>query len=132
MNRLLIAVALCAALALSAGGCTWARFRTNVEDFYSKADQVIPGRTSGKDLPRILGTPPNVIMDLEGKKQVYVYNFGDAKTAALTLLLLNVSKTNRGDDHAYFIVNAGGVVEEKLISTNSRDLPWQWWAFGGE
>lgn len=130
MARFLMATGLCIALGMAAGGCTWARQRTNVADFHQKVESVIPGTTRADQLKSILGTEPNTRVNAAGGKTIYVYNFGDAKTKGLTLLLINISKTNVGGDTAYLVVNRQGVVEEMFISSNSKDLPWEFWAFG--
>ena len=130
MARLLMATGLCIALGMAAGGCTWARQRTNVADFHQKVGSVIPGTTRADQLKSILGTEPNTRVNAAGGKTIYVYNFGDAKTKGLTLLLINISKTNVGGDTAYLVVNRQGVVEEMFISSNSKDLPWEFLAFG--
>lgn len=111
-------------------GCTFARVRTNAEDFHEKIASIVPGETTGEELVTILGSEPNATIELWGGRTVYVYTFGDAKTMGLTLLLLNISKTNVGMDAAYFIID-GGVVSRMFVSSYSKDLPWDWWAFGG-
>jgi hypothetical protein len=120
------------ALALLAGGCSFARVRTNAEDFHERVKAVVPGVTRGEELRAILGSDPNASLDLwGGTGWILVYAFGDSKTAAFNLLLFNVSKTNVGIDSAYFIVDSDGVVQEMFVSDYSKDLPWEWWAFGG-
>ena len=85
-------------LPLLLGACTFARQKINVEGFHEKAEQIVPGKTKAADLSKILGSPPNAVLPLKDGKKVYVYTFGEGKTAGLTLILFNVSKTNLGID----------------------------------
>lgn len=115
---------------IAVSGCTWSRAKVNVEDFHERAARVKVGVTKAADLQGIFGSAPNSILPGKDGGSIYVYNFGDAKTNGLTLIIVNISKTNAGSDSAYFFVNAQGVVERASISTNSEDIPWEWWAFG--
>ena len=124
------ALALLGAL-LCLGACTFARARINAEDMFKKAKQVEIGKTKAADLESIIDNPPNTIIPLQGGREVQIYNFGDSKTNGLTLILLNISKTNVRFDSAYFFVDPNGIVERKSISNYSESVPWQWWAFGG-
>lgn len=117
-------------LPLFLGACTFARQKINVEQFHEKAELVVPGETKADELVDILGSPPNAILPLKEGKKVYVYTFGQGKTKGLTLILFNVSKTNVGIDSGYFFIDRNDTVEEKVISNNSREVPWEWWAFG--
>lgn len=111
-------------------GCTFSRTRTNVDDFYDRIDRVVVGKTTAEQLIDILGSPPNNIIDVAAGRRVLLYTFGDAKTSGLTLIVLNITKTNVGIDSAIFIVDPDNVVEEVRYSTNSQGLEWDWWAFG--
>ncbi len=130
MNRLHGVLLITSIAVLCCAGCTWSRERVNAIDFHTKAATVVPGTTKSSELATILGTPPNATLDIKGGKEVYVYNFGDSKTKGLTLIFVNIMKTSRGEDSAYFVIDSTGVVEEWVVSTNSQDLPWEWWAFG--
>ena len=55
---------------------------------------------------------------------------GVATAAGLTLILINIMKTNSGIDTALFLVDEQGVVEETKIGQNHKEVDWQWWAFG--
>ncbi len=115
---------------LCLGACTFARAKINAEDIYEKVGSVQIGKTKAADLERIIGSPPNSIIPLQGGREVQIYNFGDSKTNGLTLIVLNISKTNLRFDSAYFFIDTNGVVERKSVSNYSSDVPWQWWAFG--
>jgi hypothetical protein len=115
---------------LLASGCSWSRQRINVQGFHQKAEQVVPGETRAMELEVIFGTPAARVQELSGGEKMHVYSFGEAKTNGLTLILVNISRTNMGVDSGYFIEDSSGVIREKMISNNSRDLPWEWWAFG--
>jgi hypothetical protein len=117
-------------LAMLLGGCMFARQKINIENFHAKAENIIPGKTKANEMMEILGSPPNAVIDTPGGKKIFAYTFGDGKTKGFTLILFNVRKTNLGIDTAYFFVDQNNVVEEKIISTNSKDVPWEWWAFG--
>lgn len=117
-------------LTLIFSGCVFTRQKINIENFHSKAEQVEAGKTKARELAAILGGPPNAILPMEEGKEVYVYTFGDGKTKGLNLIIFGVTKTNLGLDSAYFFINENKVVEEKIVSTNSKDVPWEWWAFG--
>jgi hypothetical protein len=117
-------------LLLCLGACTFARAKINAEDMFEKSSLVEVGKTKAADLESIIGSPPNSIIPLQGGREVQIYNFGDSKTNGLTLILLNITKTNVRFDAAYFFVDANGIVERKSISNYSKDVPWQWWAFG--
>jgi hypothetical protein len=97
---------------------------------FEKSALVEVGKTKGADLESIIGSPPNTIIPMQGGREVQIYNFGDSKTSGLTLILLNISKSNVRFDSAYFFIDAQGVVERKSLSNYSKDVPWQWWAFG--
>jgi hypothetical protein len=118
-----------AASLLTLGGCTFHRAQINVADLEQRATAVQPGRTTVAELETILGGPATSITPIGGKL-LYVYTFGDSKTAGLTLILLNISKTNTAIDTALFLVDENDVVEWMGIGRNSSDVPWDWWAFG--
>ncbi|MHC4943752.1 MAG: hypothetical protein ACYTG7_12115 [Planctomycetota bacterium] len=117
-------------LAFLLSGCMFARQKINIENFHAKAETIVPGKTKAKELTEILGSQPNAIIDTPEGKKIFAYTFGEAKTKGLTLILFNVRKTNLGIDTAYFFIDKNNVVEEKIISTNSKEIPWEWWAFG--
>jgi hypothetical protein len=128
MPRLPLALLLSLSL-LAGSGCTWSRTRVNDPDFRTKAASVVPGKTTARELIQTLGTPINWV-ELPGGNHMYAYSYGDSKTEGLTLLVVNILKTNVGLDSAFFLLDDKDVVREKYIGTNSEDLPWEWWAFG--
>jgi hypothetical protein len=65
-----------------------------------------------------------------GKKLLYAYAYGDSKTAGLSLILINISKTNTGIDTALVLTDENEVVQQVYLGEQSADLPWEWWAFG--
>jgi uncharacterized protein YxeA len=113
-----------------AGGCAWSRTKINDENAYVKAQAVQPGKTTAAQLEAIMGSAPNTVMPMKGNRQVFIYNFGDSKTEAFNLLIVNFSKTNARLDSAYFVIGANNVVEHKSVSNNSRRVPWEWAPFG--
>ena len=129
-KRLALASVLVLLNVLSFAGCTFSRARINAEDMFEKAGHVEVGKTKGAELESIIGSPPNTIIPMQGGREVQIYNFGDSKTNGLTLIIINILKTNVRFDSAYFFIDANGVVERKSISNYSKDVPWQWWAFG--
>ncbi len=46
------------------------------------------------------------------------------------MILFNVAKTNVAIDTAVFLVDENNTVVDAWIGDNSKDVPWQWWAFG--
>jgi len=75
------------------------------------------------------GGPPTSITPI-GAKRLYACTYGDAKTEAPTLPIVNVGKTDLGLDPALFLIDENDVVEFARVGRNSADLPWEWWAFG--
>jgi hypothetical protein len=127
-HRIPTALALLALLALP--GCLFSRAQLNAADLETRVSGVVPGKTSMAEVEEAIGGPATSITPVGGGKLLHVYSFGDTKTAGLSLIVLNISRTNSGIDTAFFVVNADGIVEEMSIGQNSKDLPWEWWAFG--
>ena len=127
MHRILLLLSLVAVG--FASGCTWSRVKVNSEEVLEKSKQIEVGKTKADELETILGSPPNSIIPLGGEREVQVYNFGDSKTNGLTLIVVNITKTNVRLDSAYFFIDADGVVERVSVSNNSEDVPWEWNAF---
>lgn len=118
-----------AALTLTVAGCSWGRSQINQADMEQRVAGVVPGETTVAELEEMAGGPPTSITPVGGKR-LYAYTYGDAKTEALTLLILNIGKTNLGLDTALFLIDENNVVEFARVGRNSADLPWEWWAFG--
>jgi hypothetical protein len=130
MNRSSIVVtALLAALAVALGGCSWNRNQINRADLENRVAGVVPGQTTSAELEKMAGGPPTSITPI-GNKQLWAYTYGDAKTEGLTAIIINISKTNMGIDTALFLIDENGIVQDARVGQNSKDLPWQWWAFG--
>jgi hypothetical protein len=119
-------------LLLLPAGCAMHRQRINIENPYTRIARVKPGETRVEELTPILGTAPATIIPIPPDKKGYVYGYGDSKSFMLGFILLNFQKTNTGLDTAVFIVDGSGIVQEVIHGTNSKDLPWQFWPFGGE
>jgi hypothetical protein len=124
-------------LALTLSGCTFARQRINDPDIGNKVraaksgGKLENGVTTTKQIVEMLGSPPNGILAApNGNGRVLLYTFGQGKTKGLTLLIFNVVKTNIGVDTALFFMDNDGKLMNHFVSTNSEDLPWEWWAFG--
>lgn len=117
-----------AVVAMALGGCTWNRQQINQADLQSRMADVVVGQTTAAELEQAIGTPTSITPI--GRNQLYAYTFGDSKTEALTLLIINIGKTNTGLDTALFLIDENGVVQDSRIGKNSKDLPWEWWAFG--
>lgn len=118
-----------AVVVMALGGCTWGRQQINQADLERRVAGVVPGQTTVAELEQMAGGPPTSITPI-GQKQLYAYTYGDSKSEALTLLIINIGKTNTGLDTALFLIDQNGVVESARVGTNSEDLPWEWWAFG--
>ena len=118
-----------AAVVIALGGCTWGRQQINQADLENRVAGVVPGQTTAAELEKLAGGPPTSITPI-GQKQLYAYTFGNSKSEALTLLIVNIGKTNTGLDTALFLIDENGIVESSRVGTNSKDLPWEWWAFG--
>lgn len=118
-----------AAVVIALGGCTWGRQQINQADLENRVAGVVPGQTTAAELEKLAGGPPTSITPI-GQKQLYAYTFGDSKSEALTLLIVNIGKTNTGLDTALFLIDENGIVKSSRVGTNSKDLPWEWWAFG--
>ena len=119
-----------ALLAPGVGGCTFSRAQINAADLEQRVANVVPGKTHIEEVERMIGGPATSITPVSGGNLLYAWAFGDAKTAGLTLILINIMKTNSGIDTAIFVVDEGGVVEEVKIGQNHKEVEWQWWAFG--
>jgi len=128
-RRPAVVVAAVAVLSLAAAGCSWSRSQINQADMEQRVAEVVPGQTTVAELEEMAGGPPTSITPI-GAKRLYAYTYGDAKTEALTLLIVNVGKTNLGLDTALFLIDENDVVEFARVGRNSADLPWEWWAFG--
>ncbi len=115
--------------AMSQSGCAWRRARTNVADMYARVDRVLEGSTTSVQLVEILGSPPNNVIELPGNKTLFLYTFGDQKTEAFSLVLIEISRSNIGVDSALFVLE-NDVVQKMYVSTNSKDLAWQFWPWG--
>ncbi len=136
MNSVLFRRLAHAAILLAAlPACTFNRQRINDSELGDKiraadAEKTLQkGVTTEADLVRLTGSPPTSILLLRNDQRVYIYNFGQAKTAGLTLILINILKTNLAIDTALFFFGTDGKLRDYVLSTNSEELPWQWWAF---
>lgn len=129
MSRRLAFLTLALLVAVAVSGCTFHRSRLNIEDFNAKAAQVTPGKTTAGQLVELLGSDPNTILPIEDGKSIYIYYFGDTKTSGLTLILINLMKTNSGIDSGFFILDKSNVVQRVFVSSNSEEVSWGWWPF---
>ena len=125
-------VSLMAAAVLLASGCTIMRQDINTVDFHEKIRNVEAGKTTTDELQDMIGSPPQSILYTGGGERIWVYNFGQAKTAGITLIVFNTLKTNIGLDGALFLIDESGVIKEYTVSNNSQALPWEWWPFDEE
>lgn len=126
--RGLAGCALAALVAATTAGCTFNRLQINDAGLPGKAAQIRPGVTTAEEMEALIG-PATSITPI-GRDLLYAYAFGDSKSAGLSLILFNVSKTNTGIDTALFLVGPDEVVQKVYVGRNAEDLPWQWWAFG--
>lgn len=125
-------VFLTVAAMLLATGCTVTRQDINTVDFHEKIRNVETGKTTTDELRDMIGSPPQSVLYTSGGERIWVYSFGQAKTAGLTLIVFNTLKTNIGLDGALFLIDENGVIKEYTVSNNSQDLPWEWWPFDEE
>lgn len=123
-----VAVVSAAVVIMALGGCSWGRQQINQSDLETRMTDVVVGKTTAAELEETIGSPTTITPI--GRNQLYAYTFGDSKTKALNLLIINIGKTNTGLDTALFLIDDKGVVRDSRIGTNSKDLPWEWWAFG--
>jgi hypothetical protein len=119
-----------AALLLATSACSWGKTVINEPDFLTRADQVIVGQTKREQLPEILGSTPLTWIETGNGTDVYVYTYGQTKTKGFNIILLGISKSNTRIDAAYFVTDKDGIVSKKFVGTNSKDVPFEWWAFG--
>jgi hypothetical protein len=119
------------ALLLGTSACAWNKTVINDSEFLSRAESIVVGQTKVQQLPDILGTTPLTWIETGDGRQVFVYLYGITKTEGFNIIILGISKTNTRIDAAYFVVDNAGVVSNKFVGTNSADVPWEWWAFGG-
>jgi hypothetical protein len=112
---------LTAVVVMALAGCSWGRQQINQADLETRVARVVPGQTTAAELEELAGGPPTSITPI-GQKQLYAYTFGDSKSEALTLLIINIGKTNTGLDTALFLIDENGIVESSRVGTNSKDL----------
>ncbi len=105
------------------------RHHINTVDFHERIKDVEDGRTTTDELREMIGSPPQSVLFAGKGERIWVYSFGEAKTAGLTLIVFNTMKTNMGLDGALFLIDENGVVKEHTVSNNSQDLAWEWWPF---
>ena len=127
-----IALATLGSLLFSLSGCAFQRQRINIEHPFTRLSRVKVGETRVEELPPIFGTAPSSVVPMPPDRQGHVYSYGDSKTWMLGLVIFNVQKTNTGLDTAVIVVDRQGVVQDKIYGTNSKDLSWEFWPFGGE
>ena len=126
--RIQTCIALLGALALSS--CTFARLEINDAQIPERIGNLQLGQDTEDDLIKAIGTPPGQIILLPNNKRLLIYNYGQSKTMGLTLVILNIAKTNVAIDTAIFLIDENDMVEEHWVGDNSVDVPWEWWAFG--
>ena len=120
----------CLALLLAASACSWSKTVINEPDFLARADNVVVGQTTRQQLSDLIGGTPLTWIETGDGREVYVYTYGTTKAKGFNMILLGISKANTRIDTAYFVIGKDGVVSNKFVGTNSRDVPWEWWAFG--
>ena len=127
--RVIAALAALATVALVASGCTNARAQLNMKQFQAALPEIEVGKTKIGEIEASIG--PAMSITPVGNSLVYAWVYSDSKTRGLTLILLNISKTNTGFDVAHFRVRpSDNVIEGVQLGKNSTDVPWEWWAFG--
>lgn len=119
-----------AALLLATSACSWSKTVINEPDFIARADKVVVGQTRREQLPEILGSTPLTWIQTDAGNDIYVYTYGQTKTKGFNMILLGISKSNTRIDAAWFVTDKDGIVSRKFVGTNSRDVPFEWWAFG--
>ena len=130
-RRFSVALVAAGLLLVLASGCSMHRTRINIENPFERFGKIEPNVTRSTELEGILGTAPSNIVPVAPDKQGWVYSFGASKSWMLGIVLFNVQKTNTGVDTAVVIVDQAGYVDRVIHGSNSKDLPWQFWPYGG-
>lgn len=129
--KTLLKLAVLAAIASGFSGCTWSRVRLNDPEIVVRAKQISPGYTKVGQLPKILGAQPTR-KRVEGKTAVYEYSYSDAKTEALTLLIVNFSRTENVTETLYVEADS----ETGVVTSVPRLIPhepeWRCWPFNDD
>ncbi len=117
------------AAALATSGCSFGRAQLNMKRFQQTLPTIELGVTHVSVVEQAVG-PANSITPV-GDHLVYSWIYSDSKTQGLTLILLNISKTNTGFDVAHVRVRAADfTIEGVSLGKNSAEVDWEWWAFG--
>ena len=127
MKVRMIVVLVAAVLATS--GCSFGRAQLNMKRFQQTLPTIEPGVTHISVVEQAVG--PATSITPVGDYLVYSWVYSDSKTQGLTLILLNISKTNTGFDVAHVRVRAADfIIEGVKLGKNSTEVDWEWWAFG--
>jgi hypothetical protein len=111
-------------------GCLVSRGQVNVADLRDRVGGVVVDKTTIDEVEDMIGGPPISATPVGGGLIAYSWAFGDTKTMGLTLVIINITKTNSGIDTAVFVADKDRIVRGFFVGENSKDVPWQWWAFG--
>ena len=130
-RRLTAALAATVLLLVSASGCAMHRNRMNIEKPFERFAKIQPNVTRASELEGILGTAPSNIVSVGPDKQGWVYSYGDSKSWMMGIILFNVQKTNTGVDTAVVVVDQRGYVDRVIAGSNSKNVSWQFWPYGG-
>ena len=94
------------------------RHDINAVHFHEKIKHLEMGETTADELRTMIGSPPQSVLFTDDGERVWIYSFGQAKTAGLTLILFNTLKTNMGLDGALFLIDKDGIVKKQVVSNN--------------
>jgi hypothetical protein len=130
-RRLAPAFVAVALLLAFSSGCAMHRSRINIEKPFARFAKIQPNVTRADELEGILGTAPSNIVPVGADKQGWVYSYGDSKSWTLGIILFNIQKTNTGVDTAVVIVDQAGYVDRVIAGSNSKNVGWSPWPFGG-
>ena len=117
-------------------GCSFSRHRINDTAIGEKvraaqADGSLQfGTTTPEDVIRIVGSDPHTVLALPGGGRLLGFTYGQTKFQGFTSIILNITKSNTGLDTALFFFDENGRLFKHYGSTHSKDLRFEWWAFG--
>lgn len=128
VNKKLYIIGAFAAALLTAPGCMWSRVKVNDPDIVARSYSIRVGETSESQLESILMAKPT--MRVPGKDSVMLgYSFSDTKHNALTLVVVNFSRSTTVAETLYVEIDPA---TKKVIRVHRPHVPtieWRFWPF---